>query len=92
MKTLSILTVTFDVGGGFRVDVQQDNNNFEAWLWEQNYGVKTQMFGMHTDDVSFKEFVELVEAALDNEPYIQDYIDEYMAEDLILQQQNDEQQ
>lgn len=78
MKILNIKTTTYDVGDGFRVDIVQDGKHFDAYIFHQDYGIKTHMFGVATGTVD--EFVSLVEGSLEEDKaiYEEDYMNDYM--------------
>ena len=78
-----IKTITFHVNHepGFYVDIVQDKAEFHAWLYHEDIGIKEYMFGFPRKDCKSKqEFIEIVEANLDNRCYTLDYKDEYMKE------------
>ena len=55
---------TYDVGGGYFIDIVENNGpdeTYEAWMYNEQYGVKSLMFGLHKSDVTMDEFIEIVE-------------------------------
>ena len=60
MKTANFTTVTYDIGGGFYVDIVSKNNLYEAWIYHEDYGQKELMFGCPKEQQSYSEFVEIV--------------------------------
>lgn len=73
MKKLNIITETYDAGNGFRIEVVQEGNLFEAWIYHKDYGIKALMFG--AEDTK-ENFMQLVETGLDEE--MEYYEEEYM--------------
>lgn len=76
MKKSVVKITVLDVGSGFKVDIITNGKIKDAWLYNENYGIKDYMFGL--EDISLDEFIEIVIANLINENYIQDYQDNYM--------------
>lgn len=71
-----IKVTTYDVDKGFKVEVVEDKELFEAWLYEPSYGVKMLMFGVPKWQCDRKRFVSMVKA---NYPsYIETYAEQYM--------------
>lgn len=58
----------------FVVEVFEEEELYEAWIYEKSYGVKNLMFGIAKDDMSKDEFVQLVFNNFDQ--YANDYINE----------------
>ena len=82
-QATEIKTITFNVNHepGFYVDIVQDKTEFHAWLYHESIGIKEYMFGFARKDCKSKqEFIEIVEANLDNQCYTLDYKDQYMKE------------
>lgn len=82
----NIQTITFDVAlpsvPGFRVDIIETPEEFEAWLYHINIGIKEFMFGSGKEQHKNRtDFCEMVEVNLHSQGYIGDYINEYMIED-----------
>lgn len=75
MIQANYITTTYNYDGKYLVDiiVKKDEQCYEAWLYNKDYGVKDLMFGVPMDEntKSEREFLTLV---LNN---IQDYIDGY---------------
>lgn len=74
MKQTSITTVTYE-HGEFLVDIVTTSDSYEAWLYQKNYGVKFLMFGAYISLNTLEEFLETVEANLDE--YEKNYDAEY---------------
>ena len=68
------MTQTYAVGDGFFVDIIVDaiHEVYEAWLYNEAYGVKELMFGSDFEQETYKEFLDSVEANVD------DYKETYM--------------
>ena len=74
-------TITFEIENepGFMVDIVENANEYEAWLYHKDYGVKSLMFGSEKKQHNGKaDFCDMVEANLINQPYINNYMEEYM--------------
>ena len=60
---------TYSADDGYMVDIQEvcclDKDEYEAWLYHQDYGIKTLMFAMPVEQQSLEEFVEIVERNVD---------------------------
>ena len=63
----------------WRIDIVNNRSTYEAWLYHRDYGIKTLMFSMESNDFeSLDKFIELVE--INATDYCQIYRDEYMEE------------
>lgn len=76
IKLDDVKTETFWVRDLFFVDVNTLPENYEAWIYHKEYGVKMLMFGMPKYQQSYEEFLELVDD--DAATYIDNYSQEYM--------------
>lgn len=54
-------TETYDIGGGFYVDIVTKNDIYESWIYHEDYGQKELMFGCPEDQQSYSEFVDIVQ-------------------------------
>lgn len=45
MKKLEIVTTTYDVGDGWVIDIVDNPDIFDAWIYREGVGVKSFMFG-----------------------------------------------
>lgn len=72
MKKIITETTTYDVGDGFRIDVVHEGIHFDGWIYHEDYGIKSHMFGTTVNSVN--EFLEMVDVKL----YINLYREEYM--------------
>lgn len=45
MKKLEIVTTTYDVGEGWMIDIVDNPDIFDAWIYRVGEGVKSFMFG-----------------------------------------------
>lgn len=76
-----INTTHYYLEDGFRVEIVDEADILEAWLYNVKYGIKSLMFAVDTtkNKTSFSDFVEMVE---DNYPiHIAYYLAEFMKED-----------
>ena len=87
MKKVNLSTETFDIGGGFFVDVQEELERqngkpvYGFWLCHQQYGVKTMMIGLPMEKLEYQKYGSLDELIPDLEIYIQGYREEVMDEE-----------
>ena len=63
---------------GFYVDIVSSSKLFESWLYHEQYGIKTFLFGVMKKDYSRQDCIEMTEAVLETsiENYKEDYMDE----------------
>ena len=76
----NIITETFEVGTeNFCVDIVTDNDEkmYNAWLYRKDVGVKAYMFGVSYDNETYESFIEMVEANLIVENYMELYDEDY---------------
>lgn len=74
-----VVTTTFHVIDHIYVDVvETPNGEYEAWIYNSNYGVKDFMFGVEKNGMGIISFINMVERSI--EDYIGFYSDEVMAE------------
>ena len=76
-----IKTITFHVNHepGFYVDIVTDSKLYHAWLYHKDYGIKQYMFGSKKEDFkNIEDFIDIVQANLDNQCYTLNYKDDYM--------------
>ena len=66
---------------GFFLDITDNGTVFESWLYHEDYGIKTMLFGVSKEETTQEEFERLVQANLPH--YIADYIDDYMGDDYL---------
>ena len=76
MKKPSIPITRFEYND-FWIDIIDMGTYFEAWLSHKQYGISSMMFGALKKDVTFTEFVDLVQCNLENENYVDTYIEEF---------------
>lgn len=74
MKKADISTTTYECGE-FLVDIVTTGDSYEAWLYRKEYGVKVLMFGSYRTLNTLEEFLETVEANIDE--YAESYDNEY---------------
>ena len=75
-----IKTITFHVNRepGFYVDIVSDKKMFHAWLYDDTIGIKHYLFGFDRKECKSKqEFIDVVEANLDNKYYVIEYKEKY---------------
>ena len=76
MKKTNIKTETYQINGGFMIDIVTTDEEYDAFLYHKKNGIKSMMFGGLKKQQSYKEFLELVEANV--EDYIPNYAEDYM--------------
>lgn len=57
--------------GEFRVDIVDNGTEYEAWIYKNNYGIKSLMFGAPCNQQTMEEFINIVKANL--ETYEKEY-------------------
>lgn len=84
-KCENIITQTYEYGD-WRVDVVDHDDQYEAYLYHPDFGVKDMMFGVPKSQelpegkMNLELFLKLVEANLENQGYIFHYIEDYAPE------------
>lgn len=77
LNHLSTKTYSYFKGGAdnYLIDIvaDLDEDTYNAYIYSANYAQKLYMFGMPTDQQSYEDFLEIVDANL--EEYIEDYWD-----------------
>ena len=64
----------YDYDDEYCIDIITTNDTYEAWLYKNDYGIKTLMFGGLIEQQSKDEFLKIVDANV--EDYIPLYCDE----------------
>lgn len=64
------MTTTYEYGE-FRVDIVDNGTEYEAWIYKNNYGIKSLMFGVPRHQQTMEEFINIVQANL--ETYEREY-------------------
>jgi hypothetical protein len=62
----------------FAIDITENKDSYESWLYNTECGVKVLVFGIAKDQISFQEFKDITLNALINDGYIGWYITNYM--------------
>ena len=65
---------------GFYVDIVTERKIYHAWLYHETIGIKKYMFGINRKDYSMEDMLDMVEAALNNQLYIENYAEDYMSD------------
>ena len=62
MTEMNIKTRTYYIGNNFYIDIVDIllTDFYEAWIWNEEYGIKELMFAMPTEQQTYNEFVEIV--------------------------------
>lgn len=87
-KNTTIKTTTYETPfDGFLVDIVEQTDTFAngetepmyyAWLYHKDYGVKDLMFGsMAKQHQNKRDFIDMVEANLCNQNYIEGYMEDH---------------
>lgn len=74
MKQVNITITTYECEE-YLVDIVTTSDSYEAWLYRKEYGVKVLMFGAYRTLNTLEEFLETVEANIDE--YAESYDNEY---------------
>lgn len=77
MKKANVKTTTYQYKD-FLIDITEDEEIREAWIYHKDYSIKSQMWGEPIDQTSFDDFIALVEENI--EDYIESYKEEVMTE------------
>ena len=64
----------YDYDDEYCIDIITTNDTYEAWLYKNNYGMKSLMFGSPIQQQSKEEFLKIV--AINVDDYIPLYCDE----------------
>ena len=78
---------TYKVISNYYLDViQEDSNYYEAWLYNNAYGVKSFLFGCKSDDV--QNFLAMCEVDILNYiiEYKKQYEDDFSVHDLLTEE------
>ena len=79
-KVRSIEVYAFD--NEHYIDIVEDDETYEAWLYRRDYGFKTMMFGFPITQQSKEAFIDIV--AMN----VNEYLPMYYKELNILEQEN----
>ena len=69
------MTHTYSYDDQYSIDITFDGETYEAWLYNNAYGVKDLMFGCPVEQQSFDYFLDMVENSAPE--YIETYKDQY---------------
>ena len=72
-----IKSETYKAIDGFLIDIEDDGECYNAYLWHENMGVKDLMFGVFKESHSKSDFIDLVIANFEDYRtlYEEDYMD-----------------
>ena len=80
MKEVNYITKTYYAHAGWYIDIIEKSEEYEAWIYCENYGIKMFMFGI-TKAYSYKFFMEIVIAnAID---YAKIYAEEVIKTEMV---------
>lgn len=65
MTATATKTETF-IDHGYLIDIVTLKNDYEAWIYVEDDGVKHLMFGMPKEQQNYKEFCKIVEANIND--------------------------
>lgn len=77
LKKLNYKTTTYKYDNHFLIDIVETNDEYESYLYDKSYGIKSLIFGMLKKDITASAFLDAVLLALEIETYIDDYIEEF---------------
>lgn len=66
----------YELDDGFYLDIADGKDGYEAWLYHEDYGIKSMMFSIPFSKAGKKRFKEIVEQNIDE--YISSYEEDYM--------------
>ena len=75
MKEIYVKTTVYDMGEGWRVDITEEIETYNAWIYYKDCGIKELMFGVGKDKIDFDSFCDMVTA--NYEEYQDSYKEEY---------------
>lgn len=75
MKKLDIITETYDCGDNFRMDIVQEGDYVEAWIYNNCFGDKALIYGV--DNCTKEECIKEIERCWEY------YIDTYKENNYI---------
>ena len=67
MKQLKSYKTTTFADGDFRIDIVETRTEFGAWIYRHNVGTKSFIYGCQKKTTTFDEFVETIEATIDED-------------------------
>lgn len=80
-----IITRTYEYGE-WMIDIVENQELYDVYLYHPEYGIKDHMFGLLKSQelpagkMDLKMALDLVEGNLENQPYIEHYIEDYAPE------------
>lgn len=79
-KEVAVKHKSYEIGKGFRVDIELEDNVYQAYLWHPDCGIKDDIFGLtRNEDVNtFEDMLQVVKNCLEEDEYLEDYIADYM--------------
>lgn len=75
MTKTEIKTTTYEYDAGYYIDIVEKSEEYEAFIYHKDYGIKLHMFGMPKSQQDYTAFLDIVEANAGD--YIKDYKEEY---------------
>ena len=73
-------TETYNTDFGFKVDIVETTEQFEAWVYHSDYGIKTMMFG--SGKRCKEDFVQMVVGNLWD--YVKYYMDDVLDDEELV--------
>lgn len=67
MKKTTYTTTRFDVSNGYFVEVMQDGEMINFYLFSEDYGVKSLMFSFHESTTPAEKWEEIIKANIERE-------------------------
>lgn len=61
MEKVKVKTSTYKIGE-YMIDIVETDDEYEAWIYRSDYGVKHSMIGCDKTQTTRKEFMAVVEA------------------------------
>ena len=77
MEKAAMTTTTYKTKyTGFYVDIVSTGKLYETWLFNEQYGIKSFMYGVYKKDFTLKDVIEMAESNI--EEYIHHYKEDHM--------------
>ena len=72
MRQLKSYKTTTFADGDFRIDIVEKRTTYEAWIYRHKTCFKNFIYGVEKKDTTLDEFIELIEATIDEDKALYD--------------------
>lgn len=62
-----IKTKSYPLNQGFWIDIVTSCKEYNAWLYHKSYGIKEHIYGMQKQDITYDDFLDLIENTIDED-------------------------